>query len=104
MQLDDAEANVDLLELDPDMHAKPNHRWDIATMTMKEALVSWKGKALMAAMDEEICSLIGMGMWELVKRPRGVHIMKNCWVLMTKYHIDDTVARKKARLVVKGST
>ncbi|CAI5528521.1 unnamed protein product [Closterium sp. Naga37s-1] len=29
--------DVDLLELDPDVHADPEHRWDIATMTVKEA-------------------------------------------------------------------
>ncbi|CAI7729009.1 unnamed protein product [Closterium sp. NIES-53] len=34
----------DLPELDPDMHADPEHRWDITTMTVKEALASWKGK------------------------------------------------------------
>ncbi|CAI7764260.1 unnamed protein product, partial [Closterium sp. NIES-54] len=28
----------------------------------------------------------------------------NRWVLMTKYHVDDTVTREKARLVVKGFT
>ncbi|CAI7905448.1 unnamed protein product [Closterium sp. NIES-53] len=47
---------------------------------------------------------MAMGTWELVERPRGVNVMKNRWVLMTKYHIDDTVARKKAHLVVKGFT
>ncbi|CAI7854500.1 unnamed protein product [Closterium sp. NIES-54] len=31
-----------------------------------------------------------------------MNIMKNRWVLTMKYHIDDTVERKKARLVVKG--
>ncbi|CAI7783256.1 unnamed protein product [Closterium sp. NIES-54] len=102
--LDDAEADVNLPELDPDVHADPDHRWDIATMTVKEALARWKGKAVKAAMDKEIRSLIGMGTWELVKRPRSVNIMKNRWVLMTKYHIDDTVAHEKARLVVKGFT
>ncbi|CAI7809963.1 unnamed protein product [Closterium sp. NIES-53] len=61
-------------ELDPDMHADPEHRWDISTMTVKE----------------------------LVERPPGVNIMKNRWVPTTKYHIDDTVEREKARLVVKG--
>ncbi|CAI5501360.1 unnamed protein product [Closterium sp. Naga37s-1] len=101
---DDAEEDADLPELDPNMHANPEHRWDITTMTVKEALASWKGKAVKAAMDEEIRSLIGMGTWELVERPRGVNIMKNRWVLMTKYHIDNTVAREKARLVVKGFT
>ncbi|CAI7743518.1 unnamed protein product [Closterium sp. NIES-54] len=30
--------------------------------------------------------------------------MKNRWVLTTKYHIDDSVEREKARLVVKGFT
>ncbi|CAI7763375.1 unnamed protein product [Closterium sp. NIES-53] len=33
-----------------------------------------------------------------------IDVMKNQWVLMTKYHVDDMVARKKARLVVKGFT
>ncbi|CAI7741014.1 unnamed protein product [Closterium sp. NIES-54] len=73
-------------------------------MTVKEALASWKGRAVKAAMEEEIRSLVSMGMWELVERPPGVNIMKNGWVLTTEYHIDDTVERQKARLVVKGFT
>ncbi|CAI7837195.1 unnamed protein product [Closterium sp. NIES-54] len=73
-------------------------------MTVKEALASWKGVAVKAAMEEEIRSLTDMGTWELVERPPGVNIMKNRWVLTTKYHIDDTVEREKARLVVKGFT
>ncbi|CAI7765518.1 unnamed protein product [Closterium sp. NIES-54] len=101
---DDAEEDDELPELDPDMHAVPEHRWDIATMTVKEALASWKGEAVKAAMEEEIRNLVGMGTWELVKRPRGVNIMKNRWVLTAKYRLDDTVEREKARLVVKGST
>ncbi|CAI7843933.1 unnamed protein product [Closterium sp. NIES-54] len=32
---DDAEEDDKLPELDPDMHADPEHRWDIATMTKK---------------------------------------------------------------------
>ncbi|CAI7924775.1 unnamed protein product [Closterium sp. NIES-54] len=73
-------------------------------MTLKEALASWKGKAVKAAMEEEIRSLVGMGTWELVERSPGVNIMKNRWVLTMKYHIDDTVEHEKARLVVKGFT
>ncbi|CAI7831125.1 unnamed protein product [Closterium sp. NIES-54] len=73
-------------------------------MTVKKALASWKGKVMKAAMEEEIRSLIGMGTWELVERPPGVNIMNNRWVLTTKYHIDDTVEREMARLVVKGFT
>ncbi|CAI7815890.1 unnamed protein product, partial [Closterium sp. NIES-54] len=51
---DDAEEDEELPELDVDMHADPEHRWDISTMTVKEALASWKGKAVKATMDEEI--------------------------------------------------
>ncbi|CAI7790079.1 unnamed protein product [Closterium sp. NIES-54] len=101
---DDAEEDDELPELDPDMHVDPEHRWDIATMTVKEALASWKGEAVKAAMEEEIRSLIGMGTLELVERPHGVNIMKNRWVLTTKYRLDDTVEREKARLVVKSFT
>ncbi|CAI7777315.1 unnamed protein product [Closterium sp. NIES-53] len=101
---DDAEEDEELPELDPDMHADPKHRWNIATMTVKEALASWKGKVVKATMEEEIRSLVGMGTWELVKRPRRVNIMKSRWVLTTKYRLDDTVEREKARLVVKGFT
>ncbi|CAI7737826.1 unnamed protein product [Closterium sp. NIES-53] len=79
---DDAKEDEKLPELDPDVHADPEHRWDITTMKVKEALASWKGEAVRAAMEEEIHSLTGMGTWELVERPRGVNIMKNRWVLM----------------------
>ncbi|CAI7877121.1 unnamed protein product [Closterium sp. NIES-54] len=78
---DDTEDDVDLPELDPDVHADPEHCWDIATMVVKEALASWKGEAVTAAMEEEIQSLISMGTWELVERPRGVNMMKNQWVV-----------------------
>ncbi|CAI7824949.1 unnamed protein product, partial [Closterium sp. NIES-53] len=73
-------------------------------MTVKEALGSWKGAAVKATMDEEIHTLHKNGIWELVPRPRGVNILKNRWVLTTKYKADDMVAREKARLVVKGFT
>ncbi|CAI7898281.1 unnamed protein product [Closterium sp. NIES-54] len=43
-------------------------------MTVKEALASWKGEAVKAAMEEEIRSLVGMGTWELVETPtQGEH-------------------------------
>ncbi|CAI7863904.1 unnamed protein product [Closterium sp. NIES-54] len=54
-------------------------------MMGKEASASWKGKAVKAAMEEEICSLVSMGTWELVERPPGVNIMKNRWVYGTDY-------------------
>ncbi|CAI7752097.1 unnamed protein product [Closterium sp. NIES-54] len=66
---DNTEDDDELLELDPDMHTDPEHRWDISTMMVKEAQASWKGVAVKVAMEEEIRSLIGMGTWELVERP-----------------------------------
>ncbi|CAI7737128.1 unnamed protein product [Closterium sp. NIES-54] len=36
----DAEEDEELPELDPDMDADPGHRWDIATMTVKEVMAS----------------------------------------------------------------
>ncbi|CAI7880043.1 unnamed protein product [Closterium sp. NIES-53] len=104
LQYDDAEEDKDFPELDPDMHADTEHRWDISTMMVKEALASSKGNAVKATMEEEIRSLVNMGTWELVECPPRVNIMKNRWVLTTKYHIDDTVEREKARPVVKGFT
>ncbi|CAI5964811.1 unnamed protein product [Closterium sp. NIES-64] len=68
---DDAEDDEEFPELDPDMLADPEHCWDISTMTVKEALASWKGPVVKAAMEEEIRSLINMGTWELVERPPG---------------------------------
>ncbi|CAI7741250.1 unnamed protein product [Closterium sp. NIES-54] len=41
---EDADADIDLPELDPEVHTDPEHCWDIATMTVREALTSWKGK------------------------------------------------------------
>ncbi|CAI7915252.1 unnamed protein product [Closterium sp. NIES-54] len=102
--LDDSQAGVNLLELDPDLHADPEHCWDIATMTVKEALASWKGKAVKAAMHGEIRSLIANDTWELVERSCGINLIKSHRVMMKKYHVDDTVTREKACLVVKGFT
>ncbi|CAI7781333.1 unnamed protein product [Closterium sp. NIES-54] len=88
---EDAEDdNENFPELDPDMHADPEHRWDISTMTVKEALARWKGRVVKAAMEEEIRSLVSMGTWELVERSSGVNIMKNRWVYGTDY--DETYA------------
>ncbi|CAI7870313.1 unnamed protein product [Closterium sp. NIES-54] len=54
----DAKEDEELPELNPDVHADPEHRWDIATMTVNEAMASWKGGTVKAAMEEEIRSLM----------------------------------------------
>ncbi|CAI7868605.1 unnamed protein product [Closterium sp. NIES-53] len=52
---DDAEEDEELPELDPDIHDNPEHRWDIATMTAKEALVSWKEGELVVKGFTQVC-------------------------------------------------
>ncbi|CAI7835827.1 unnamed protein product [Closterium sp. NIES-54] len=83
--------------------------WEVLDLTNNKVItlvkvIFYEALSLEAAMEEEIRSLIGMGTWELVEHPCGMNIMKNWWVLTTKYRIDDTVEREKARLVVKGFT
>ncbi|CAI7867073.1 unnamed protein product [Closterium sp. NIES-54] len=104
LQYYDAKEDEGFPELKPDMHVDPERCWDISTMTMKEALASWKGKAVKAAMEEEIHSLVSMGTLELVECPPVVNIMKNRSVLTTKYHINDTIEHEKVKLVVKDFT
>ncbi|CAI7779331.1 unnamed protein product [Closterium sp. NIES-53] len=101
--LDDEEEDEEWTDLDPDVVADPERQWDIAKMTVKEAL-GLKGNKVKEAMDEEMGSLIEQGMWELVPRPRGVNVVKSRWILNTKFRPDGIVEREKARLVVKGFT
>ncbi|CAI7803038.1 unnamed protein product [Closterium sp. NIES-54] len=91
-------------ELDPDVVADPERQWDIAKMTVKEALGCWKGDKVKEAMDEEMRSLIEQGTWELVPRPPGMNVMKNRWILNTKFRPNGIVEHEKGRLVVKGFT
>ncbi|CAI7913468.1 unnamed protein product [Closterium sp. NIES-54] len=53
---DDAEEDEERPDLDPDVHADPEHRWDITTMTVKEAMASWKGEAVCGANYNEMYS------------------------------------------------
>ncbi|CAI7820330.1 unnamed protein product [Closterium sp. NIES-54] len=102
--LDDEEEDEKWTELDPDVVADPERQWDIAKMTVKEALGCWKGDKVKEAMDEEMRSLIEQGTRELVPCPPGVNVMKNRWILNTKFRPDGIVECEKARLVVKGFT
>ncbi|CAI7794772.1 unnamed protein product [Closterium sp. NIES-54] len=102
--LDDEEEDKEWTDLDPDVVADPERQWDIAKMTVKEALGCWKGDKVKEAMDEEMRSLIEQRTWKLVPCPPGVNVMKNRWILNTNFRPDGIVEREKARLVVKGFT
>ncbi|CAI7862218.1 unnamed protein product [Closterium sp. NIES-54] len=79
------EVSITKPELRRNGRARRPPERDIASMTVKEAQASRKGKAVKAAKEEEIRSLVDMGTWELVERPRGVNIMKNRWVCGADY-------------------
>ncbi|CAI7788714.1 unnamed protein product [Closterium sp. NIES-53] len=102
--LDDKEEDKEWTDLDPDVVADPERQWDIAKMIVKDALGCWKGDKGKEAMDEEMRSLIEQGTWELVPRALGVNVMKNRWILNTKFRPDGIVERENVRLVVKGFT
>jgi hypothetical protein len=54
-----------------------------------------------AAMAEEYKALIGNGTWRLVPRPPGANVVTGKWIFKHKFHSDGTLARHKARWVVR---
>jgi hypothetical protein len=55
-----------------------------------------------AAMADEYQALVANGTWKLVPRPPGVNVVSGKWIFKHKYHSDGTLARHKARWVVRG--
>ena len=56
------------------------------------------------AMNEELSSLIGNGVWEVVPKPPNTNIVICKWVYKLKRSADGNIARYKARLVARGFT
>lgn len=46
--------------------------------------------------------MLKMGVWKLVKQPKGACMMKCCWVFANKLDADRKVIGQKARIVAKG--
>jgi len=55
-----------------------------------------------AAMADEYKALIDNGTWRLVPRPPGANIVTGKWLFKHKFHSDGSLARHKARWVVRG--
>jgi hypothetical protein len=54
------------------------------------------------AMAEEHKALIDNGTWRLVPRPPGANIVTGKWLFKHKFNSDGSLARHKARWVVRG--
>lgn len=72
--------------------------------TFTEALRSSEAKEWRDAMDKEIKSLRDNMTFEVVKRPRGKHVIKVKWCFKRKKNELGQVVRHKARVVAKGFT
>ena len=55
-----------------------------------------------AAMTDEYKALLDNNTWRLVPRPSGANIVTGKWIFKHKFHSDGTLARHKARWVVRG--
>ena len=58
----------------------------------------------MAAMEDEMNSLIKNKTWSLITLPSGRKAIKNRWVFKLKLNSDNYIMKYKARLVAKGFT
>ncbi|KAK1604649.1 hypothetical protein QYE76_028322 [Lolium multiflorum] len=55
-----------------------------------------------SAMADEHHALLNNNTWSLVPRPPGANIVTGKWIFRHKFHSDGTLARYKARWVVRG--
>jgi len=53
-------------------------------------------------MADEYKALMDNGTWRLVPRPPGASVVTGKWIYKHKYHSDGSLARHKARWVVRG--
>jgi len=55
-----------------------------------------------AAMMAEYQALVDNDTWRLVPRPPGANVVTGKWIFRHKFHADGSLARHKARWVVRG--
>ena len=68
----------------------------------QEALQGEHKEKWQQAMDSEMASLRGNGVFELVDRPKGKKVVKSKWVFRVKTNEKGEVEKYKARVVAKG--
>lgn len=70
--------------------------------TYKQALVAPDCNEWAKAMAEEIASQEANQTWEVMQRPPGAKLLDTKWVYKLKKYDDGSIARYKARLVIRG--
>ncbi|KAK1697002.1 hypothetical protein QYE76_013699 [Lolium multiflorum] len=72
---------------------------DVVPTTFRQAMQDpqWR-----AAMSDEYQALVNNDTWSLVPRPPRANIVTGKWIFRQKFHSDGTLARNKARWVVRG--
>ncbi|KAK1604337.1 hypothetical protein QYE76_028010 [Lolium multiflorum] len=74
-------------------------RPDVVPTTFRQAMQDpqWR-----AAMSDEYQALVHNATWSLVPRPPRANVVTGKWIFRQKFHSDGTLARNKARWVVRG--
>ncbi|KAK1617826.1 hypothetical protein QYE76_023343 [Lolium multiflorum] len=74
-------------------------RPDVVPTTFRQAMQDpqWR-----AAMSDEYQALVNNATWSLVPRPPRANVVTGKWIFRQKFHSDGTLARNKARWVVRG--
>ena len=57
-----------------------------------------------AACEKEMLAMKEKGVWTLVKRPKGVNVIRGLWLFKKKYNLDGLVSKYKAGFVAMGNT
>ena len=71
----------------------------IEPTSIEEALLD---KDWILAMEEELNRFSKNDVWDLVQKPKGVHVIGTKWVFRNKLNEKGEVVRNKARLVAQG--
>jgi hypothetical protein len=72
---------------------------DVVPLTSRQALQDPLWRATMA---EEHQALLDNRTWTLVPRPSRANVVIGKWIFRNKFYSDGTLARRKARWVVRG--